>query len=107
MTRPKFTNKTLLELIILTMVSVRQYSANEILSKLSSIDFIVPKGSLHPLLAKLKRQNLIASQFEEMDIGPSQKSFYLTENGQRRLKELKTNWRKIEHIIYKISRKTS
>lgn len=106
MTRLKFTNKTFLELIVLTMISVRQYSANEILSKLGSIDFVVPKGSLHPLLAKLKLQNLVTTQFEEMDIGPAQKCFYLTENGQRRLKELKIEWRNMERLIYKVSQKT-
>lgn len=101
----KFTNKFLLELIVLTMIDARSYTTLEILQKLESINFKIPKGSLYPLLARLKNQKMIVAYFEEMDTGSAKKCLDLTEDGQRRLKELKNYWRDINRLVYKAHKK--
>ncbi len=95
----KFSQKTILEYIILSLISRRSHSTKELFEKFEQHNLKVPPGSLYPILAQLKQQNKATAGFEEMDDGPAQKCFSLTEKGQNRLNELQASWRSIGQII--------
>lgn len=99
----KFSQKSILEHIILALVNARSYSADELFDKFRQHNLEIPPGSLYPILAQLKRNGCTQSQIEETDSGPAQKCFSITEKGQVRLKELKSSWRSIERLLYKIT----
>jgi PadR family transcriptional regulator PadR len=100
----KFSQKIILEYIILTLISTRSYSASELLATCKRNNLNIRPGSLYPLLAELKRQQKAISGIEEMDTGPAQKCFSITDKGAERLRELRKNWRDINQLIYKITK---
>lgn len=104
MTATKFTSKTLLELILMSILASREYSTTEILKKLETIDFKVPKGTLQPLLSSLISEKIIESSIGEMDTGPARKCYFITNKGEIRLKQIKRDWHNINRIITRASK---
>ncbi len=88
-----------LEFIVLKMISDQEYSLKEISHALNGFGFKTPMGSLYPLLSKFRRNALVQRSYKEMDIGPAQRSYCLTEKGHQRLIELRSDWKRLNALI--------
>jgi len=78
-------------LIIIRSADPAMTSA-EILEKLSRAAFTSTRGTLHPLLSKLRRQEMIRNFCDEQDEGNVRKCFYITEAGSKLLNEFLHYW---------------
>ena len=101
-TNLKFTNGSILELVVLKMLSGKTYSATEIRDTLKMFSLKTPMGSLYPLLTKFRRNNYVKSGYEEGDSGFGIKTYDLTEKGHQRLRDLQKDWNQLNRLIASI-----
>jgi PadR family transcriptional regulator PadR len=93
----------LLEFIVLKSIDAESMYADELLKFLEKTEFSCPKGTLYPLLQKLLNQNLILQHYDESEIGPPRKYYFLTGTGIVRLKTLHDYWKLLNHSIENIN----
>ncbi|MCX6716142.1 MAG: PadR family transcriptional regulator [Candidatus Taylorbacteria bacterium] len=96
----RISNEGILELIVLKMLSKRAYSIKEIFDELKMTGFRTPIGSLYPLFGKFRKSGLIISGREESEFGGSMKTFDLSTKGIERLRELRSDWKRLNHMIH-------
>lgn len=53
----------------------------------------VSEGTLYPLLARLRRDGLVATRWGESNAGPPRRYHHLTEAGHQRLAAFRREWR--------------
>ena len=61
-------------------------------------------GTLYPLLAKLRREELLDHEWVESEAGPPRKYYQLTEKGAAHLAELSDYWRRIDAALDELGR---
>jgi PadR family transcriptional regulator PadR len=85
--------KGCLELAVLgTLWSERRYGL-EILSRLEvESELVVSEGTVYPLLARLKEEGLLLSEWVEAEAGHPRKYYRLTPAGRRRATKMATLW---------------
>jgi PadR family transcriptional regulator PadR len=91
--------KGLLEFLVLKIVGSRSAYVPDILRRLSGTEFSTQEGTLYPLLSKLRREELVAYQWQESDAGPPRKYYSLTEAGRAQLAALDEYWSRINRTI--------
>jgi len=100
----RFTAGSLLELIVLKMISGHAHSVEEIFNELREIGFVTPKGSIYPLISRLRSKGYILSGREESESGGAIKTYDLTEIGRARLAELRKDWKRLNDVIAGLGR---
>ena len=91
--------KGLLEFLVLKIVGVRRVYVPDILRRLADTEFATQEGTLYPLLSKLRREQLVVSEWKESDAGPPRKYYRLTESGRAQLAALDEYWNRINGTI--------
>lgn len=84
--------KGVLELCILSIVSIEDAYVSDIIGKLKEARLIVVEGTLYPLLTRLKNEGLLSYRWEESTQGPPRKYYRSTELGNQLLNVLKKDW---------------
>jgi PadR family transcriptional regulator, regulatory protein PadR len=85
--------KGCLEMAILASLWQGRLYGLEILRSLSqSSELEVAEGTLYPILARLKNEGLLQSEWVEAEAGHPRKYYWLTAPGQRRAKEMAGTW---------------
>ncbi len=84
--------KGILEYCILSILSRGDSYTPQIISELKDADMIVVEGTLYPLLARQKNQNLLSYRWEESPQGPPRKYYMITERGREMLHRLDQVW---------------
>lgn len=81
--------KGLLDFCILRALEGGEHYGYALVKMLVAVPGIgVAEGSIYPLLARLKRQGLVATRLEESSEGPARKYYRLTEEGRRMATEM-------------------
>ncbi len=97
--------KGILEYCILEIISRGEVYASDMLDELTAAKMIVVKGTLYPLLTRLKNAGLLDYTWVESSSGPPRKYYKLTEAGTAFLAQLRQTWLEvvasIEHITQK------
>ncbi len=96
--------KGALELVILAVLRGRELYGLEILETLKTeAGFLIPSGTIYPLLDRMKRDDLLSSRWVHSEEDRPRKYYKLTKKGQGRLKDLKDSWatftRDIERVL--------
>ena len=80
----------LLDYFIIKMIIFSKHSmyGKEILQKLKALGLSSKEGTIYPLLSKLRRENLILHSYEESDVGPPRKYYYITDQGRHYFTEI-------------------
>lgn len=94
--------KGVLEFCILTLLSVEDAYASDIISKLKESKLIVVEGTLYPLLMRLKNDGLLSYRWEESKSGPPRKYYLITEEGRGYLSELSEIWDELVEMVQNI-----
>lgn len=94
--------KGLLEFLILSIVSSDKVYAGDILLRLSDTDFATREGTLYPLLSRMRRDDLLAYEWQESELGPPRKYYKLTAKGRKLLNEFHTYWQSITALIHEL-----
>lgn len=91
--------KGVLEYCILCILNRKEAYASSILEDLKSANMIVVEGTLYPLLTRLKKDGLLAYEWQESTQGPPRKYYSLTADGSATLVELDRAWQEIAHTV--------
>lgn len=91
--------KGMLEYCILLLLSRQSSYAIDIITKLKEAELIVVEGTLYPLLTRLKKDGLLAYEWQESKQGPPRKYYTLTADGQAFLNELDTAWNELAYTV--------
>lgn len=82
-----------LELAVLAALWTGRLYGLEILRRLADgSDLIVPEGTVYPLLARLKDDGLVDSEWVEAEAGHPRKYYTLTRTGRRRVTHMASYW---------------
>ncbi|MEO5905361.1 MAG: PadR family transcriptional regulator [Saprospiraceae bacterium] len=91
--------KGVLEMCILSLLSVEEMYTSDIIDKLKNSRLVVVEGTLYPLLARLKNAGLLQYYWQESTSGPPRKYFKITEEGHSFLKDLRDSWTEINDAV--------
>ena len=80
------------ELAIMASLSSDSLYGLEILRRLNASSLTVPEGTIYPLLARLKAEGWIDSEWVEAELGHPRKYYRLTRAGRRHLAEMARAW---------------
>jgi len=85
--------KGTLDYIILLCLKRREQYGYEMIKIIKSVARMdISEGTIYPLLNRLKKDELIASRWVEMETGIPRKYYQITEKGLQTLKEMKVSW---------------
>ncbi|MGG7451439.1 PadR family transcriptional regulator [Plantibacter auratus] len=89
----------MLEPLVLASVEHQRRYAGEIATALREAGFPVQEATLYPLLNKLRREDLLAHDWQESTSGPPRKYLSLTEAGRVQLRNFRTYWSSLTDLI--------
>ena len=85
--------KGLLEYCVLALLSGRPRYGYELVQDLARVDgMLTTEGTIYPLLARLRREKLVDTEWKESSDGPPRKYYRVTAAGQRALSALRGEW---------------
>lgn len=91
--------KGMLEYCILLLLKRQAAYASDIIQQLKEADLLVVEGTLYPLLTRLKKDGLLAYEWQESTQGPPRKYYCLTDSGKQFLDELDKAWGEISNTV--------
>ncbi|OOB76105.1 PadR family transcriptional regulator [Clostridium haemolyticum] len=92
--------KGLLEGCILKIIKDDETYGYEICEKLVKYGFKdISEGSVYPLLIRLQKKKLLSSVMKKSPLGPMRKYYYITEEGNKKLKDFIVLWSEIKKNI--------
>jgi PadR family transcriptional regulator PadR len=91
--------KGMLEYCILLLLKRQAAYASDIIQQLKEADLLVVEGTLYPLLTRLKKDGLLAYEWQESTQGPPRKYYCLTDSGHQFLDELDKAWGEISNTV--------
>jgi PadR family transcriptional regulator len=91
--------KGMLVYCVLLLLKDGKVYSSEIIHSLRKAELIVVEGTLYPLLNRLAKEKLLAYEWQESEQGPPRKYYWLTEEGQEMLKQLKQAYHRLHKSI--------
>ena len=91
--------KGMLVYCVLLLLKDGKVYTSEIIGALRNAELIVVEGTLYPLLNRLAKDKFLAYEWQESEQGPPRKYYWLTDEGQELLGELKKNYHKLHKSI--------
>ena len=85
--------KGTLELAVLSLLRERRHYGLELLERLNQLQLGVSDGSIYPLLARLRTEKKVVTEWVDAGIGHSHKYYALTPFGAAVLKGMVAAWR--------------
>jgi PadR family transcriptional regulator len=87
--------KGTLELAVLLLVQKRRAYGLEMVDALNSLDLGISEGSIYPLLARLRKENKVKTQWVDEGVGHAHKVYELTDRGQKACQAMVAAWKEI------------
>jgi PadR family transcriptional regulator, regulatory protein PadR len=85
---------------VLAMLREKQRYGFELVQALSGIDGMVTgEGTIYPLLARLRRQGLVETSWQESASGPPRRYYDLAPAGREALADFTTSWRRLRDSV--------
>ena len=98
--------KGMLVYCVLLLLKDGKVYTSELIRALRAAELIVVEGTLYPLLNRLAKDGLLSYEWQESEQGPPRKYYWLTDNGQLLLGELKKTYRKLHASINTLEKGT-
>ncbi len=98
--------KGILTYAVLLLLKDDKIYTSEIIHALRQAELIVVEGTLYPLLNRLAKEKLLGYEWQESEQGPPRKYYWLTEDGQSLLTDLKDTYQKLDNSIKKLEKGT-
>lgn len=100
--------KGVLEYCVLGLLGERPRYGYELVQRLAAADgLLTSEGTIYPLLARMRREGLVTTEWQESSSGPPRRYYRLTEDGRRALREFRSSWlrfrRAVEALIEEVS----
>jgi PadR family transcriptional regulator, regulatory protein PadR len=85
---------------VLAMLKSKEQYGFELVHALGGVDGMVTgEGTIYPLLARLRRQGLVQTTWQESAAGPPRKYYRLAEAGQEALSEFTESWQRLRDSV--------
>ncbi len=85
--------KGTLEFCVLALLLPGQRYGVELVRALAEVDGLATtEGTLYPLLARLRREGMVMTTWQESPSGPPRRYYALSAMGRRALKEFRDDW---------------
>jgi PadR family transcriptional regulator, regulatory protein PadR len=85
---------------VLAMLGDGERYGFELVRSLASVDGLVTgEGTIYPLLARLRRQELVQTTWRESDAGPPRRYYRLTQAGRTALAEFTGAWKPLRDSV--------
>lgn len=92
--------KGMLEGCILEVIRKEETYAYEISKQLKKYGFgKISEGTIYPIILRLQKSNMIEGTLRNSNTGPKRKYYHLTEEGFKKLKNFKENWKELDSAI--------
>jgi PadR family transcriptional regulator PadR len=89
-----------IEYCVLAVLAGSEEYAFELVRRLSAVDGLVTsEGTIYPLLARLRRDGLVTTTWQESDAGPPRKYYRLTSAGGRALAGFTDEWMRFRDAV--------
>ena len=91
--------------ILLSILAEGEAYGYQIIQKvreLSGGDIEWSEGTVYPVLHRLEREGLIASEWKEAETGRERKYYFLTAMGRKTLKGERQQWLKVHNTLCKL-----
>ena len=96
--------KGALELVVLGLLASKPSYGGELVDRLEKeTDLGVSQGTLYPLLNRLRRGDLVSTEWQESPSGPPRKIYRLTAAGRGYLTELIDEWSRIAAAVDRVT----
>ena len=85
---------------VLAMLRKKEQYGFELVHALGGVDGMVTgEGTIYPLLARLRRQGLVETSWQESSAGPPRKYYRLADAGQAALAEFSESWQRLRDSV--------
>lgn len=92
-----------LEGCIVKIISKEETYGYEIVTRLNEYGFQeVKEGSTYPILVRLEKKKIISSIYKESPLGPKRKYYFLTDDGEKFLKEFEEVWDEVKESVDRV-----
>lgn len=91
--------KGALDLAIMALIDARPRYGGEVVDALAEAGLDVSTGTIYPLLTRLRKAELVTTQWQESPYGPPRKYYSLTDDGRRELAALADAWRQLNGTL--------
>jgi PadR family transcriptional regulator PadR len=89
-----------LEYCVLGLLEERPHYGHELVQRLSSADgLLTSEGTIYPLLARMRREAQVMTEWRESSSGPPRRYYRLTDSGRRALAEFRGSWRRFRNAV--------
>jgi PadR family transcriptional regulator PadR len=89
-----------LEYCVLGLLEKRAHYGHELVRRLSLADGLLSsEGTIYPLLARMRRDGLVATEWQESPLGPPRRYYKLTAGGRKALDEFRSSWRRFRDAV--------
>jgi len=96
--------KGLLEFVILKIISGDKVYVADMLQILSDTEFSTQEGTLYPLLSRMRREELVAYEWQESESGPPRKYYKLTAAGKKQLSDFNDYWKSLNTFLNQLGK---
>ncbi|MHB1004804.1 MAG: PadR family transcriptional regulator [Chloroflexota bacterium] len=95
--------KGAMEYCVLALLAGRERYGYELVQALSQVDgMLVTEGTVYPILGRLKRENMVTTEWRESRGGPPRKYYRLTPAGEHSLADFRIQWRVFAKAVDKV-----
>jgi PadR family transcriptional regulator PadR len=89
-----------LEYCVLALLQSNDRYAFDLVRDLASLDgMVTSEGTIYPLLARLRKEELVASTWQESPSGPPRRYYRLTAKGQKALAAFTEEWERFRDAV--------
>lgn len=92
--------KGTLEYCVMALLGEKERYGFDLVKSLSDVDgMLTPQGTIYPLLARLRREDLVSTDWQESPSGPPRRYYRLTPKGRRALDDFIDEWRRFKEAV--------
>ncbi|MDE2037919.1 MAG: PadR family transcriptional regulator [Patescibacteria group bacterium] len=99
MSKPTFSSRSFLELLVMKLIRRVPEPANHIHKRMNALGYKAPIGTLYALIHDLVHDGLVEHSIDEIDAGEPRRCCFLTEKGRHALTSLEKEWAKLNKTV--------
>jgi PadR family transcriptional regulator PadR len=88
-----------LEYCVLAIVDRGERYAFDIIHDLAAHQLLTSEGTIYPLLARLRRDEMVTTSWRESELGPPRRYYRLTDAGRRALAAFAQDWNRFKDAV--------
>lgn len=91
-----------LEHCVLALLRQRERYGYDLVTELSQAGLVASEGTVYPLLSRLRKEELVATSWQESPSGPPRRYYALTARGSQALAEFTVSWAELRRSVDQI-----